>query len=139
MTPRELRLPRRLAAELLAHARAELPNEACGIVAGLAESGTAVAYHPARNVHASPRRFLVDPEDHFRITFAIERAGQEAIAIFHSHPRSGPEPSPTDRRAASLHPGAIQLVASLRDGAAGRMRAWRVRDGRAEPVPVRLT
>jgi proteasome lid subunit RPN8/RPN11 len=124
---------------MLAHARAELPNEACGILAGMTPSGRAVAYHPARNVHASPRRFLVDPEDQVRITYQIERAGQDAIAIFHSHPRTAAEPSASDRRAAGLHPDAIQLVASMLDPNLAGLRAWRVRDGRAEPVPVRLT
>ena len=43
-----------IAEQMLAHARAEVPNEACGLLAGDLVSGVAGAYHPARNAEASP-------------------------------------------------------------------------------------
>lgn len=137
---RRLALPRGEAEELLVHARAELPNEACGMLSGSLASGTVNAFHPARNVHASPRRFSLDPRDQVRITYALEDAGEEVVAIFHSHPRSAAVPSASDRREVT-YPDAVHLIASLvqPDASADRcLRAWRIRDGRAAEVPLEL-
>lgn len=136
---RPLVLPGDLAAAVMAHARQELPNEACGLLAGSRRDLTATRYHPARNADASPLRFSVHPEDLVRITYAIEGAGQELIAIVHSHARSPAVPSPTDLRAAALHPGALHLIVSLADPPAGphaAFRAWRIDAG--QPSEVRL-
>jgi proteasome lid subunit RPN8/RPN11 len=133
-----LTLPRPLAEALLAHARAELPNEACGLLSGSAQDGTATAFHPARNSEASPLRYDVHPEDLVRITFAIDDAGQDLVAIFHSHTRSPAVPSPTDLRAA-MYPDAVYLLTSLADASAPpatAFRAWRIRDGEAVEVPL---
>ena len=85
---------------MLAHARAELPNEACGLLSGSLADGAATAFHPARNAEASPLRYSVHPDDLVRIVFAIEDGGDDLVAIFHSHTRSPAIPSATDRRAA---------------------------------------
>ena len=133
-----LTLPRSLAELLLAHARGELPNEACGILSGSLAEGVAAAFHPARNSEASPLRYSVDPDDLVRITFAIDDAGEDLVAIFHSHTRSPAVPSPTDRRAA-MYPDAFYLLATLADAGAPperSLRAWRIRDGEAAEVSL---
>ena len=56
-----LRLPPAVATELLRHARAELPNEACGLLSGSLADGRATRFHPARNADASPLRYNVHP------------------------------------------------------------------------------
>ena len=91
-----LSMPVALADELLAHARAELPNEACGLLAGDLAAGTASAYHSARNADASPYVYTVHPDDLLRIVLGIEEQGQDLVAIFHSHTRTPAIPSPTD-------------------------------------------
>jgi proteasome lid subunit RPN8/RPN11 len=129
-----------LADELLAHARAEAPNEACGILAGLLADGRATAYHPARNADASPFVYTVHPDDLVRIVLGIEDAGEDLVAIFHSHTRSPAVPSPTDRRQA-MYPDAFHLLATLSDPDVIPMqalRAWRIRDGNATEVPLRI-
>jgi proteasome lid subunit RPN8/RPN11 len=129
-----------LAAELLAHARSELPNEACGLLAGDVATGRAVAFHPARNAEASPLRYNVHPDDLVRITFAIEDAGHDLVAIFHSHTRSPAVPSATDRRSAQ-YPDAIYLLATLAGPDAAPMqalRAWRIRDGKTTELPLAI-
>jgi [CysO sulfur-carrier protein]-S-L-cysteine hydrolase len=126
-----LSLPPAVARELLAHARRELPNEACGLLGGDAATGTVQAFHPASNELASPLRFSVDGQDLVRITFAMEAAGQELVAIFHSHPAGSAEPSPSDIREAR-YPAALHLLT----GRDGRLRAWRIRAGSATEVPL---
>jgi [CysO sulfur-carrier protein]-S-L-cysteine hydrolase len=138
-----LAIPPDVADAMLAHARDELPNEACGIIAGLragGEAGTAVTFHAARNAEASPLRYSVHPDDLVRIVFEIEDAGQELLGIFHSHTRSPAIPSATDRRAA-MYPDAFYVLASLADPAAGAdrsLRAWRIHGGHAFEVPLRI-
>ena len=138
---RGLAIPLAVAAQLLDHARREVPNEACGILSGSLAEGRATTYHPARNEDASPLRYSVHPEDLVRITFEIEDAGADLVAIFHSHTHTPAVPSPTDRRAA-MYPDAIYLIASLAAASAepgAALRAWRIRDGHASEVPLEIS
>ena len=135
-----LTLPPALAEAVMAHARAELPNEACGLIAGSLAAGRASTFHPARNAEASPLRYNVHPEDLVRITFAIEDAGEDLVAIFHSHTRSAAVPSATDRRTA-MYPEPFYLLATLADPdapPARSLRAWQISHGEAREVPLRL-
>jgi len=129
-----------LAQGLLSHARAELPNEACGLLAGSLAAVQATTFHPARNGEASPLRYNVDPDDLVRITFAIEDAGQDLVAIFHSHTRSPAVPSATDRRTA-MYPEPFYLLVSLSDPDTPperALRAWRIHGGQAFEVPLTI-
>jgi [CysO sulfur-carrier protein]-S-L-cysteine hydrolase len=141
VTAAALSLPMTLAEELIAHARAEVPNEACGILSGDLASGVASAYHPARNADASPYVYTVDPDDLVRIVFAIEDRGEDLLAIFHSHTHTPAVPSPTDRRQAH-YPDAFYLLVTLSDPnapPADALRAWRIRDGESTEVELVLT
>lgn len=140
--PGPLTLPRALADELLAHARAELPNEACGLLGGrlAGGAGRAATFFPARNAEASPLRYNVHPEDLVRIVFAIDEAGDDLVAIFHSHTRSPAVPSATDRRTAQ-YDRPFYLLASLAAPDAppeSALRAWRIVGGHAFEVPLRV-
>ena len=135
-----LTIPRSIADALLAHARSEVPNEACGLLAGDLATGVATAYHPARNAEASPLRYNVDPGDLVRIIFAIDDGGEDLIGIFHSHTHTPAVPSPTDLRSAQ-YPDAFYLLASLSEpdaGPAQALRAWRITDGASTEVPLRI-
>lgn len=135
-----LTLPRHLAEELVAHARDEVPNEACGLLAGDLATGVATAYHPARNADASPYVYTVHPDDLVRIVLGIEDAGEDLLAIFHSHTHTPAVPSPTDRRQAR-YPDAFYLLVTLSDpdaALAEMLRAWRIRDGESTEVSLTL-
>ena len=81
--------------EMVAHARSELPNEACGIFGGTLE-GELRTFHPARNADASPYRYSVDADDLLRITLAIDdarRRGRRDLPLAHAvarHARRAP-------------------------------------------------
>lgn len=135
-----LALPETLAREMLAHARAELPNEACGLLGGRLDDLRATSFHPARNVEASPLRYNVHPDDLVRIVFGLEDAGDDLVGIFHSHTRSPAVPSPTDRRTAQ-YPDAVYVLATLADADAApgdALRAWRILDGDSREIGLRL-
>ncbi len=137
---RGLTLPDAVARTMLDHARAELPNEACGLVSGAIGTGLAIAYHPARNSEHSPLRYTVDTEDLLRITLEIEAAGRDLVGIFHSHTHTPAVPSPTDLRE-SMYPEPFYILATLADPAAPpdrAMRAWRIRGGESTEVSLRI-
>ncbi len=129
-----------IADEMLAHARSEVPNEACGLLAGELATGVASAYHPARNAEASPLRYDVHPDDLVRIVFEIEDVGEDLIGIFHSHTHTPAVPSPTDLRSAQ-YPDAFYVLATLSDPDAGpavALRAWRIIGGASSEVALRI-
>ncbi|HEX5040403.1 MAG TPA: M67 family metallopeptidase [Candidatus Limnocylindria bacterium] len=132
-----LSLPADVAAALLAHVRAEAPNEACGLLSGDLRRGSVAAFHPVRNALASPYRFDVDPGDLARALDAIEATGLELVAIFHSHPRSAAVPSALDRRE-SRYP-VPYLIAGV-EGSSTKLvlRAWRVDEAGAREMAVRI-
>jgi proteasome lid subunit RPN8/RPN11 len=108
-------------AALEQHARAESPNEACGVV--VLREGEAERYEPGRNRAASPYRFEleVDPEVWF-----LEDEGYE-LAVFHSHVAAPARPSRTDVENVGLWEGRPYLILSL---GTGELAAFRVENGR---------
>jgi proteasome lid subunit RPN8/RPN11 len=131
-----LTLPRALADEMVAHARSELPNEACGIFGGTLE-GTLHTFHPARNADASPYRYSVDAEDLLRIALAIDESGHDVAAIYHSHTMSPASPSRTDMELATW-PEAAYLIVSLKSDPP-EIRAWRLAEGSPpEELPLEI-
>jgi len=120
-------IPTEIRAQLRAHARAEEPNEACGLVA--LRDGTAERYIPARNAAASPYRFELetDPENWF-----LEDDGYE-LAVFHSHVSSPPRPSRTDVENIGLWQDRPYLILSL---GTGELAAWQITDGEISPLSL---
>jgi proteasome lid subunit RPN8/RPN11 len=114
-------IPADVRAALEEHARAEDPNEACGLV--VLRDGRAERYVPGRNAASSPYRFEleVDPEVWF-----LEDDGYE-LAVFHSHPASPARPSRTDVENIGLWEGKPYLILS---GRTGDLAAFTIEDGR---------
>jgi proteasome lid subunit RPN8/RPN11 len=121
---------------IVAHARRDFPNECCGMVA--VRDGRAVGVHEAENVAASPLRFEVDGREVHRALEAIEDAGQELGAIYHSHTRSEPYPSQTDINFAVNWPGVEWLIVGLRRGGEPEVRCFRIDDGEVAEVTVEV-
>jgi len=88
--------------------------------------GVAVKVYPATNSAASPLRYEIDPAEQYRIEMEIEDRGWDLGAIYHSHTRSAPEPSETDRNLA-FHPDSVYLIVGLA-GAEVEIGAWWIRD-----------
>ena len=113
---------------MVEHARAEAPNECCGMIA--ARDGSAVALHRMTNAAASPLKYVIDPGEQYRIEFGeIYDRDLELGAIYHSHTRSAPYPSQTDINLAQ-HPEALYVIVGLASGDEAEVRAYSIRDGR---------
>ena len=98
-------ISRSLVDEMIAHAREDLPNEACGIVH--AKDGQPVSVHRVTNVAASPYRFEMHGIEQMQLEQSRDDAGETLFAIYHSHVASPAYPSQTDVRMAFFPPGEV--------------------------------
>ena len=119
--------------QIVAHARADAPDECCGLVS--VRDGVAVAVHPQENLAHSPLRFEIDGLTLHHALSAIEERGEELGAIYHSHTRSAPHPSQTDVNFAAGWPGVEWLIVGLA-GDEPDIRSWTIEDGRITEVDV---
>lgn len=119
-------------AEIVAHARAEWPNECCGLLIG--RGGTIERSHRARNELHSPTRYLVSPEDHFAAIRAARALGLDVVGAYHSHPASGPIPSPSDL--AEAVPGEFLYLIAGSGTSGPHVRGWRLAGGNFVPVAL---
>jgi len=109
--------------DIVAHARAEAPNECCGLLAG--RDGRSERVFRMDNAARSPLRFEVEPLDVMRTLEAIDDAGLEPIALYHSHTRTAPYPSQTDVTYAEAWPGTPWIIVGLANGDA-EVRTYRI-------------
>ena len=132
--PEIVEIPDRVLEAILFHARAEYPNECCGLLIG--SSLTIEDSLPARNLDASPTSYVIDPADHFAAIRTARASGRRVVGAYHSHPATPSAPSVRDLAEASF-PEFVYLIISLA-AADGRdsVRAYRIGEGRATPLAV---
>jgi len=129
-----MKLSRALYDEMVEHARAEAPNECCGMVA--TSDGQAVKVYRAVNAAASPLRYEIDGAEQYRIQMDIDDAGHDLGAIYHSHTRSKPYPSQTDINLA-FYPEALYVIVGLA-GEEPDVRAFYIRDGQVTEAELEV-
>ena len=129
-----MRISRELLDDIIDHARADAPNECVGMIAS--RDGEAVSVHRARNAAASPLRYEIDGMEQYEIQNAIEDAGLELGAIYHSHTRSDPLPSQTDINLA-FYPDALYVIVGLKADEPD-VRAWRIVDGQVSEAQLEV-
>jgi proteasome lid subunit RPN8/RPN11 len=91
---------------------------------------------PARNASTEPTKYLVEPEDHFRILRDARGRGLEIVGAYHSHVITPPVPSETDLKEA--HPHFLYVIASpdWDTGEGCAIRAWWLVDGNFQEVTI---
>ncbi|HZD22337.1 MAG TPA: M67 family metallopeptidase [Acidimicrobiia bacterium] len=114
-------LPDRLRRQIIDHCLAELPNEACGLLA--MDGGTVVKVYPTSNEDSSPRSYTIPPQEHYDALVDAESHGWEIGGVFHSHPSGPAAMSGTDIERA-LEPDWIYLVVGL-NGSEPALCVWR--------------
>ncbi len=124
-----------LSAKLTAYARADAPDEACGLLLGRSVGERAIVERaPRLRNHAADRRraFLIDPADIVRADAEAAREGLALVGVWHSHPGGEHELSARDRAAA--WPGHVQLLIAIAASGTVTCAAWVRRDGHLRPV-----
>ena len=135
--PLSVRLTAPLVEAIVAQARAEDPNEACGLIIGdrpAADGGHALRFEPTRNKAASPYRYEIHPDDLLRLTIQTDDADEVFWAIVHSHVRSPAYPSPTDVGLA-FYPDALYILVSLAEDEPA-LGAFRIVDDEIHRVEI---
>lgn len=120
--------------EMIVHARADAPNECCGIIAG--KDGRPMRLYRAINAEHSPYRYSVDAKDLLRIHRDADSNGWDFLVIYHSHTHTEAYPSPTDVRLATW-PDAYYVLVSLMEERPV-VRAFRIEDGAITEEPIEL-
>ena len=105
-----LEIPNDIYARIVDQARAELPIEACGMLAG--SEGKVSKLYRMTNVDAANNHFTMAPEEQFAVVKDIRAEGLAMLAIYHSHPETPARVSEEDIRLA-LTPGVIYVIVSL--------------------------
>jgi [CysO sulfur-carrier protein]-S-L-cysteine hydrolase len=121
-------IPAAVRSEIAEHARAELPNEACGLL--LLEGDVAIEYVRGENASPSPYYFelRLDP-----VVWADLGDRDVEQAVVHSHVSSPPRPSRTDVERIGLWQGLPYVIYSVR---LDELAAWRIGGGSIEQVAL---
>ena len=134
-----MRVPRRVLDAIAAHARRASPHECCGLLIG--DEGRISDAVVTENAAADPfRRYEISPLDYFSQirrcrALAAHGAGPRVIGAYHSHPRGGSEPSPTDR-AQAFGDFLFVIAGPVSDGCAVDIRGYRLRGEILEEVQL---
>jgi proteasome lid subunit RPN8/RPN11 len=130
---RAVQIPQTILDAIVTQARAEQPNECCGLLAGIMTDGIAIVsrHYPLVNELASPTLFRGDARGQLHAMNAMRADSAEWLAVYHSHPASAAVPSARDREW-SVGPDIACVIVSLAD-ATPDIRVWWLTATTAEP------
>lgn len=129
-----IQLPRSIVNGIVLQARAELPNEACGLLAG--KGATAIKRYGMTNADASPEHFTFLPAEQFQVMRSARAEGLDIIANYHSHPVTPARPSEEDIKLA-YDPNILYIIVSLAS-AEPVVKAFHIRQGEVENVALSI-
>jgi [CysO sulfur-carrier protein]-S-L-cysteine hydrolase len=121
--------------QIVAHARRDHPDEACGIVAGPAGSDRPERFIPMTNAARSPTFYEFDSSEQFGVWKQMDEADEEPVVIYHSHTATQAYPSRTDVSYAG-EPGAHYVLVSTRDEHETEFRSFRIENSEITEEPV---
>jgi len=127
-----------LQAKIIAHARKDHPDEACGVIAGPIGSDRPQRFIPMQNAERSPTFYRFDSLEQLKVWREMDDRDEEAIVIYHSHTATEAYPSRTDISYAS-EPQAHYVLVSTRDEQETEFRSYRIADGEVTEEPVHVT
>ncbi|PZG52143.1 peptidase [Spongiactinospora gelatinilytica] len=113
---------------IVAHARADHPDEACGVIAGPVGSDRPERFIPMENAERSPTFYRFDSMEQLRVWREMDDRDETPVVIYHSHTATEAYPSRTDISYAS-EPGAHYVLVSTREEDKVEFRSYRILDG----------
>jgi proteasome lid subunit RPN8/RPN11 len=132
-----LQIRRELVDEILAHARRDHPDEACGVIAGPEGSDTPERFIPMLNAARSPTFYEFDSGDLLRLYREMDAEDEVPVVIYHSHTATDAYPSRTDVSYAS-EPEAHYVLVSTKEPDQHQFRSYRIVDGVINEEPVEI-
>jgi proteasome lid subunit RPN8/RPN11 len=122
---------------IVAHARADHPDEACGVVAGPAGSDRPERFVPMTNAERSPTFYRFDSMEQLKVWREMDDRDEVPVVIYHSHTSTEAYPSRTDISYAA-EPDAHYVLVSTREPDQVEFRSFRIVDGEVTEEPVRI-
>ncbi|RSD13722.1 Mov34/MPN/PAD-1 family protein [Amycolatopsis eburnea] len=132
-----LRIRRELVDEIVAHARRDHPDEACGVIAGPEGSDSPERFIPMLNAARSPTFYEFDSADLLKLYRELDANGEAPVVIYHSHTATEAYPSRTDANIAA-EPDAHYVLVSTRDPEVHEFRSYRIVDAEITEEPVEI-
>ena len=123
---------------IVAHARADHPDEACGVIAGPAGTDRPERFIPMTNAERSPTFYRFDSLEQLRVWREMDDRDEEPVVIYHSHTATEAYPSRTDISYAS-EPGAHYVLVSTRHPEEAEFRSFRIVGGAVAEEEVRVS
>ena len=133
-----LRISQDLVDAMIAHARADHPDEACGVIAGPVGSDIPQRFIPMANAARSTTFYEFDSGDLLRLYREMDARDEEPVVIYHSHTATPAYPSPTDISYAS-EPNAHYVLVSTRSPESVEVRSYRIVDGEVTEEMLEIT
>ena len=136
-----LTITRALHDQIVAHARADHPDEACGVVAGPAGSGRPERFIPMLNAARSPTFYEFDSGDLLKLYREMDDRDEEPVIVYHSHTATEAYPSRTDVSYASEPQAHYVLVSTAdcgNDEGPFQFRSFRIVDGEIAEEEVQV-
>jgi proteasome lid subunit RPN8/RPN11 len=130
-----LTISKNLYDQVVAHARRDHPDEACGVIAGPAGSDRPERFIPMTNAARSPTFYEFDSAEQFQVWKEMDDKDEEPVVLYHSHTATEAYPSRTDVSYAS-EPGAHYVLVSTRDEDQTEFRSYRIIDTQITEEPV---
>jgi proteasome lid subunit RPN8/RPN11 len=124
--------------QIVAHARRDHPDEACGIIAGPAGSDQPERFVAMLNAARSPTFYEFDSMEQLRVWREMDVRDEEPVVIYHSHTATEAHPSRTDINLAG-EPGAHYVLVSTRSPDETEFRSFRIIDGEVTEEPVEIS
>ncbi|MBO0823719.1 MAG: M67 family metallopeptidase [Actinobacteria bacterium] len=121
--------------KIVAHALADHPDEACGVIAGPAGSDLPERFIPMLNAERSPTFYRFDSLEQLRVWREMDDRDEEPVVIYHSHTATEAYPSRTDISYAS-EPDAHYVLVATRDSDQPEFRSFRIVDGEVSEEEV---
>lgn len=129
-----IRIRREIPDALLQHARANAPNESCGLLVG--RNSEITNFYPTKNASPTPTtNYEIPPQDLFRTMRQLRNANLDLLAIYHSHPASDNVPSSTDI-ARAYYPETPYIIVSPRASAPNPIRAFQIRNNTVTELSI---
>jgi proteasome lid subunit RPN8/RPN11 len=117
-----------LQSKIISHARADHPDEACGVIAGPAGTDAPRRFIPMLNAERSPTFYRFDSLEQLRVWREMDDRDEEPVVIYHSHTATEAYPSRTDISYAS-EPDAHYVLVSTKEPDQAEFRSFRIVDG----------
>jgi proteasome lid subunit RPN8/RPN11 len=132
-----LRVDQAIYDAIVAHARRDHPDEACGLVAGPAGSDRPVRFVPMMNAERSPTFYRFDPAEQLSVYKEMDANDEEPVVIYHSHTATEAYPSRTDIALAG-EPNAHYVLVSTREPDTVEFRSFRILAGQVTEEQVEV-